>query len=46
MNSAEEASNFNLEEARKRVTEVTETIVDLFCERQAIMRDIANAKKR
>ncbi len=44
MNNGKEASNFNLEEARKRVTEVTEAIVDLFCERQGIMRDIANAK--
>lgn len=44
MNNGKEASNFSLEEARKRVTEVTEAIVDLFCERQGIMRDIANAK--
>jgi len=44
MNSVREASNFNLKEARKQVTKITEAIVDLFCERQGIMQDIANAK--
>lgn len=40
-----EATNFNLEEARKQITEVTNQIVDLFCSRQNLMRLIAEAKK-
>ncbi len=46
MNPNKESSNFSLEQARIRVTEVTSEIVDLFCERQSIMSDIANAKNR
>ncbi|MCK5027611.1 MAG: chorismate mutase [Candidatus Pacebacteria bacterium] len=40
----EEGSNFNLEETRKQVTDVTNQIVSLFCDRQKLMRDIANSK--
>lgn len=41
-----ETTNFNLEKARKRVTEVTSQIVNLFCDRQKLMRKIAEAKNK
>jgi chorismate mutase/ubiquinone/menaquinone biosynthesis C-methylase UbiE len=42
----EEKSNFDLETARAKVTEITEKIAKLFCERQLIMTEIAHAKNR
>ncbi len=45
MNTAtNEKSNFDLEEARKSVKSVTEEIARLFCERQALMKLIAESK--
>jgi chorismate mutase len=44
MHAVREGTNKDLKAARERVGAVTEQIVDLFCERQKLMADIAHAK--
>jgi len=40
----DEATTFDLEKARGKITTITDQMVDLFCERQKVMREIAEAK--
>lgn len=43
--NTQETTTFDLETARARVTEVTDQIAELFCQRQGLMKTIAEAKR-